>query len=182
MGRRQTAAELATGRQGNHGKRSHWAWGLLGKDETVEEKRADRDRHSETRPGNQGSVDTGPCRADFVVEEGAGRRTEKTGDSLISQGIPPPARSIDALTAISHLPTGKKLRQNSDFSQIRAWMGREPGVGLGKRAISVFTTEPLQKGLVSSPFLPLLHTSDRGERRGTEASEGRSNPSLTLDV
>lgn len=136
-----------------------------------------RDRHSETRPGNQGSVDTGPCRADFVVEEGAGRRTEKTGDSLISQGTPPPARSVDPSQSISHLPTGKELRHNSDFSQIRAWMGREPGVGLGNRAISVFTTEPLQKELVSCPFRPLLHTSDQGERKGTEACEGRSNPS-----
>lgn len=65
----------------------------------------------------------------------------------------------------------------NDFSQIRAWMGREPGVGLGNRAISVFTTEPLQKELVSCPFHPLLHTSDQGERKGTEACEGRSNPS-----
>lgn len=35
-----------------------------------------RDKHSETRPGNQGSVDTGPWRADFVVEEG-GRKEDR---------------------------------------------------------------------------------------------------------
>lgn len=50
-------------------------------------------------------------------------------------------------------------------------------MGLGNRTISVFTTEPLQKELVSRPFHPLLHTCDQGERKGTEASEGRSNPS-----
>lgn len=55
-------------------------------------------------------------------------------------------------------------------------MGREPGVGLGNRTISVFSTDPLQKELVSCSFLS-LHTSDGGERKGTEASEGRSNPS-----
>lgn len=51
-----------------------------------------KDRHSETRPGNQGSVDTGPCRADSVVEEGAGKRRREDWRLSNIPGHPSPCQ------------------------------------------------------------------------------------------
>lgn len=58
-----------------------------------------RDMHSETRPGNQGSADTGPCRADFMVEEG-GRKADREDWRLSNiPGHPSPCQVHQTLTA-----------------------------------------------------------------------------------
>lgn len=113
------------------------------------------------------------------MEEGSREEDREDWRLSNSPGHPSPTCQVHRphQQPIPHPPTGKELRHNSDFPQMRAWMGKEPGVGLGNETISVFTTEPLPKELVSCPFLPLLHTSNQGERKGTEAAEGRSNPS-----